>query len=85
MKKITIALITILFSMSVISSASMAGNWESKKANPRKAANYQMLQDESDDPYRSYTEVIQTRANENQNFTNKRRDNYYMLLEELEY
>lgn len=85
--KITAILVTILFSMSLVASVSMAGNRGSNNThkNPRKAANYNMLQSELEDPYRSNVEVVNKKFQDNQNFTNKKRDNYYMLLEELEY
>lgn len=84
--KITTILLTVLFSLSIISPC-LAGNGGSdkNKQNPRKAANFNMLQDELDDPYRSNVEVVNKRFQDKQNFTNKKRDNYYMLLEELEY
>lgn len=86
--KITTILITILFSVGMISSVSMAGNRNSTDEdyrNPRKVANFNMLQDELNDPYRSSVETVNKRFQETPTFTNKRRDNYYMLLEELEY
>lgn len=85
--KITTILITILFSMSLVASISMAGNKGStnNQQNPKKTANFNMLQDELEDPYRSNVEVVNKRFQKDQKFTNKKRDNYYMLLEELEY
>lgn len=84
--KITTILLTVLFSLSIISPC-LAGNGGPSKysKNPRKAANFNMLQDELNDPYRSNVEVVNKKFQDNQNFTNKKRDNYYMLLEELEY
>lgn len=84
--KITTILLTVLFSLSVVSPC-LAGNGGSNKykQNPRKAANFNMLQDELNDPYRSNVELVNKRFQDNQKFTNKKRQNYYMLLEELEY
>ena len=81
--KITTILITVLFSLSIVSPC-LAGSDKNAK-NPRKAANYNMLQDELDDPYRSNVEAVNKKFKDDQKFTNKKRDNYYMLLEELEY
>lgn len=80
--KITTILLTILFSLSVISPCLAGGKYGK---NPRKAATFTMQQDDLNDPYRSNTEAVNKRFHDNQNFTNKKRDKHHVLLEELEY